>query len=161
MIRLLTLVAALLLAVSARAESVSGPAPKFTLQTLEGKEVSLSDLKGQVIMINFWASWCTPCRQEMPLLNEIYDTYKKAGFTLVGINLDEDKGDAEDFLKKVPVTFPVLHDPLGAVAELYDNRAMPSSYFIDRQGKLAHLHRGYRPGEEKDYKAVIRKLIAQ
>lgn len=159
--RLVTVIAVWLLAFGAHAGSLSGPAPKFTLQTMDGKNVSLSDLKGQVVMINFWASWCAPCRQEMPLLNELYDTYKKAGFTLLGVNLDEEKSEAKGFLKKVPVTFPVLHDPMGAVAELYDNRAMPSSYFIDRKGNLTHVHRGYRPGEEKDYKAVIRKLIAQ
>lgn len=159
--RLLTLVAALFLCSVVQAGELSGPAPKFNLTSFDGKKMSLADLKGQVVMVNFWASWCGPCRQEMPILNDIYKTYKKAGFILVGINLDEDKGDAEGFMKKVPVKFPVLHDPDGAVAEKYKNQAMPSSYFIDRKGNLAYLHQGYRPGEEADYKKVIKKLIAQ
>lgn len=159
--RVFLALAAILMSLAAQAGELSGPAPKFTLKTFDGKTVNLSDLKGQVVMVNFWASWCTPCRQEMPKLNELYASYKKAGFTLVGINLDEVKADAEGFMNKVPVKFPVLHDPDGKVADLYKNQAMPSSYFIDRKGNLAYLHQGYRPGEEKDYKAVIRKLIAQ
>lgn len=146
---------------TASAGELSGPAPGFTLQTLDGKKVSLSDYKDHVVMINFWASWCGPCREEMPLLNEIYETYKKAGFVLLGINLDDDAAAAEAFLKKTPVVFPVLSDPSGKVADKYKNQAMPSSYFIDRTGNLAYLHQGYRPGEEADYKKIIRKLLAQ
>lgn len=137
------------------------PAPDFTLKTLNGESVRLADLRGQVVMINFWASWCGPCRQEMPLLNKIHDDYHKAGFTLLGINLDEQTSAAKAFLKTTPVTFPVLHDEGGKVADLYKNTAMPSSYFIDKKGKIAHLHRGYRPGEEQDYRKQIRKLLAQ
>lgn len=147
--------------VSTGAGELSGPAPAFTLQTLEGKKVSLSDYKDQVVMINFWASWCGPCRQEMPYLNKLYDTYKKAGFVLLGVNLDEDVAAAKKFLDKTPVTFPVLLDPTGKVADQFKNQAMPSSYFIDREGNLAYLHQGYRPGEEAQYKKVIRALLAQ
>lgn len=146
---------------STGARELSGPAPAFTLETLEGEKVSLSDYKDQVVMINFWASWCGPCRQEMPYLNELYDTYKKAGFVLLGVNLDEDAAAAKKFLDKTPVTFPVLLDPTGKVADQYKNQAMPSSYFIDREGNLSYLHQGYRPGEEAQYKKVIRALLAQ
>lgn len=143
------------------AGELSGPAPAFSLKNLSGEKVSLSDYKGQVVMINFWASWCGPCREEMPLLNDIYDDYKKAGFVLLGITLDEDISEAQAFLGKTPVTFPILSDASGKVADAYKNQAMPSSYFIDRKGNLAHLHQGYRPGEEAKYKKVIRKLLAQ
>lgn len=150
-----------LFSLSVTAKELSGPAPGLTLQTFDGKKVSLSDYKGQVIMLNFWASWCGPCRQEMPELNKLYDTYKKAGFVLLGINLDDSKAAVDKALQKTPVTFPVLLDPQGKVAELYKNQAMPSSYFIDRDGNLAYLHQGYRPGEEAEYKKIIRKLLAQ
>ncbi len=160
--RVLLVLVALFFSFAAQAGELSGPAPQFSLMNFDGKKVSLSDFKGQVVMVNFWASWCGPCRQEMPLLNEIYKSYKKAGFTLVGVNLDEVKSDALGFLKKTgSVDFPMLQDPEGKVADLYKNQAMPSSYFIDRKGNLAYLHQGYRPGEEKDYKSVIKKLLAQ
>lgn len=145
---------------SVQAKKLSGPAPSFALKSLDGKTVKLSDFKGQVVMINFWASWCGPCREEMPLLEELYSDYRKAGFVLLGITIDEDVADAEGFLKKSPVSFPILSDPKGEVADLYNNQAMPSSYFVDRRGNLAHLHKGYKPGDEKNYKSVIRKLIA-
>jgi peroxiredoxin len=145
----------------AMAGEVSGPAPAFTLTTLDGKKVSLSDYKGQVVMINFWASWCGPCRQEMPLLNEIYTSYKKAGFVLLGVSVDESADDAKGFLAKTPANFPILHDAGGTVADLYKNQAMPSSFFVDRKGNLSHVHKGYKPGEENDYKKVIKKLLAE
>lgn len=159
--QIITVIFACLLSVALQAKELSGPAPDFALTTLDGEKVKLSDLKGHVVMINFWASWCGPCRQEMPLLNDIYASYKKAGFVLLGVNLDESAEDAKAFLKKTPVNFPVLMDSKGQVADLYKNQAMPSSYFVDRKGDLVYLHQGYRPGEEEDYKKVIKKLLAQ
>lgn len=158
---LLGIVSIMILAISVHAENLSGPAPGFSLKTIEGKTVQLSDYKGQVVMINFWASWCGPCREEMPLLEAMYSSYKKAGFVLLGITIDENINDAKEFLGKSPVTFPILSDNKGKVASLYKNRAMPSSYFIDRQGNLAYLHKGYRPGDEKSYKSTIKSLLAK
>lgn len=158
---LITAVLALFISVSAYAKDLSGPAPDFTLTNLKGEKVSLSSLKGKVVMINFWASWCGPCRQEMPLLEGIAKQYSKAGFELLGINLDEETSDAKAFLKGSPVTFPILLNPTMSVAELYKNTAMPSSYFIDKKGNLAHLHQGYRKGEEANYHKQIKKLLAQ
>lgn len=143
------------------AQELSGPAPDFTLKTREGESVNLADLKGKVVMINFWASWCAPCRQEMPFLDAMYEDFHRAGFVLLGVNLDQNSAAAEKFLADVPVTFPVLMDPKGEVAKLYKNRAMPSSFFIDREGQLAYLHMGYRPGEEEKYRQTVRKLLAQ
>ncbi len=149
------------LSFSVSAKDLSGKAPEFSAKTLTGETVKLSDYKGKVVMINFWASWCGPCRQEMPLLEEMSKEMEKAGFVLLGLNIDEEVGDAKDFLKTSPVTFPVLLDPEGKVAELYQVQTMPSSFFIDRKGNLSHLHSGYKPGEEDDYRKVIKKLLAQ
>lgn len=143
------------------ARELSGPAPDFTLINRDGETVQLADLKGKVVMINFWASWCGPCRQEMPFLDEMYKDFHRAGFVLLGVNLDQNTAAAEKFLADVPVTFPVLMDPKGDVAKLYNNRAMPSSFFVDREGQLAYLHMGYRPGEEEKYRQTVRKLLAQ
>lgn len=158
---LLTTLFASLLAVSAYAKDLSGPAPDFSLKNLKGETVKLSDYKGKVVMINFWASWCGPCRQEMPLLEDMSNELGKAGFVLLGVNVDEDPADAKDFLSDVPVTFQILLDSKMEVAELYKTQAMPSSFFVDKSGNLAHLHAGYKKGEEEDYRKVIKKLLAQ
>ena len=159
--QLITAALLAVLSVGVYAKDLSGPAPDFALKNLKGETVKLSDYKGKVVMINFWASWCTPCRQEMPLLETMSKDLSKAGFVLLGVNLDEDSDDAKDFLSSTPVSFPILLDPTGGVAEKYKNEAMPSSYFVDREGNLAHLHKGYRKGEEADYEKVIKKLLAK
>ena len=134
------------------------PAPNFTLNDADGNAVSLGDLKGQVVMINFWASWCGPCRQEMPLLEQIHRKYEPLGFTLLGVNVEENSADGQAFLKDRPVSFPVLYDPENGVSQLYDVVAMPSTVLIDRQGNVRYLHHGYKPGYENEYMDQIRAL---
>jgi peroxiredoxin len=159
--RIAGLAAALLIAVPALAASPSGPAPQFTLAARGGKDVSLAQYKGQVVMINFWASWCGPCRQEMPLLENIYKRYKKLGFTLLGVNVEPDPKVAEEWLKETPVSFPILYDKESTVSKLYDVAGMPSTVIIDRAGKLRMVHRGYKPGDESEYLDSIRSLIRE
>ena len=160
--RLLTVGILALFSLTVSAKELSGVAPDFSLKNLAGETVKLSDYKGQVVMINFWASWCGPCRQEMPLLNDMSEELSKAGFVLLGVNLDEDVNDARKFLNDIgDMSFPILLDPTAKVADLYKNQAMPSSYFVDREGNLAFLHQGYRKGEEAEYRAVAKKLLAK
>lgn len=153
------LVGAALLSVAALAADLNKPAPDFTLKAMDGSNVKLSELKGKVVMLNFWASWCGPCRQEMPYLEDIYKKYAPAGFVLLGINVDEDSADAKEFLADVPVSFPVLLDSKNTLPELYEVEAMPSTFFVDKDGNLVYLHKGYKPGEEKEYEAQIQKLL--
>lgn len=148
-------------AVSSLAGASAQLAPDFTLPTRAGEAVSLAKLRGQVVMINFWASWCGPCRQEMPLLEQMYQKYNRLGFTLVGVNVDEQPTDAERLLSKVPVSFPVALDSKSAVSKLYNVKAMPSSIFIDRKGTVRYLHPGYRPGDEGKYQEQIRALLKE
>jgi len=143
------------------ASTAAGPAPDFTLKSNSGKNIKLSELRGQVVMINFWASWCGPCRQEMPLLDQLYQRYQPMGFTLLGVNVEEDSGAADKILKEIPVSFPVLYDNKSKVSESYQVQAMPSTFLIDRDGKLRYLHKGYRPGTEEDYQKQIRELIRE
>lgn len=140
---------------------LSGPAPDFTLKSRDGKNIRLSDLRGQVVMLNFWASWCGPCRQEMPILDDLYKRYGKAGFTLLGVNVEQDSSLGEKYLKDTPVNFPILWDPTSKVSQLYNVDAMPSTVMIDRDGNMRYLHRGYKPGYEKDYKKQIKELIRE
>jgi peroxiredoxin len=140
---------------------LSGVAPDFDLAARDGGQVSLADLKGQVVMVNFWASWCGPCRQEMPHLEALYQRYSSLGFTLLGVNVDKDAGDAQEFLDETSVSFPILFDPESAVSELYDVIAMPSTVLVDREGNMRFIHHGYKPGYENDYQAQIRALIRE
>lgn len=158
----LALLAFLVLAsVQTHAAKANASAPDFTLASNQGKNLRLKEQRGEVIMINFWASWCGPCRQEMPFLDELHQRYSKAGFQIWGVNMDADKADAEHMLKKIPVSFPILFDPEGKVGSAYNVEAMPSSIFIDREGKIRHIHKGYRPGEEATYKKYIKELIRE
>ena len=158
---LLMTIAASLLALSVNAGELSGPAPDVTLKSTDGKNIRLADLKGNVVMVNFWASWCGPCRQEMPLLEKMYNDYKDAGFVLLGVNVDAEAEDRDKFLKETTVTFPILDDSDNTATEEFGVEAMPSSYFVDKDGNLAYLHKGYKPGEEDDYIAQIKKLLAK
>jgi thiol-disulfide isomerase/thioredoxin len=143
------------------ASGPSGPAPQFTLEARGGSKISLTQYKGQVVMLNFWASWCGPCRQEMPLLENIYKKYGKMGFTLIGVNVEPDSKAAEGFLKQTPVSFPVIYDKDSTVSKAYDVSGMPSTVIIDRKGNIRVLHRGYKPGDENEYQDSIRTLVRE
>jgi peroxiredoxin len=137
------------------------PAPDFTLPARDGGNVRLSDLRGQVVMINFWATWCGPCRQEMPLLQQIQAKYEPLGFTLVGINVEPDSAAAVTWLKQVSVSFPILFDQKNVVAEQFGVQGMPSSVFVDRAGNVRYVHRGYQPGDEAKYADMVRSLAKE
>lgn len=149
------------LAVSSLVGASASIAPPFMLPSRAGDNVSLDKLKGQVVMINFWASWCGPCRTEMPLLEQMYKRYSPLGFTLLGVNVEADTKDAEKWLAATPVTFPVLFDKESKVSKMYDVSAMPSTVFIDRKGNMRYLHRGYKNGDESEYLNQIRALLKE
>ena len=136
-------------------------APNFTLKSKEGENVRLSDHRGQVVLLNFWASWCGPCRQEMPILDDMHNKYKSLGFTVLGVNLDAKSSKAIKYLKDTPVTFPVLYDPKGDVSGEYGVQIMPSTVIIDKDGKVRYLHEGYKTGYENDYIKQVKKLLRE
>ena len=142
-----------------QAVAVSEIAPDFTLKSIDGKNTRLKEYRGQVVLINFWASWCGPCRQEMPLLERIDERYKDAGFTVLGVNVEGKAGPAKEVATKAGVSFPVLVDEGQKVSELYDLESMPSSVVVDRDGVVRYVHRGYKPGDEAKYLEVVKKLI--
>ena len=151
----------LLFSANLQAETLEGVAPDFTLKSRSGENVKLSELRGDVVMINFWASWCAPCRQEMPLLEEMYKKYNDLGFVLLGVNVEEDSSKAAELLREVPVSFPVLYDNTNKVTKLYKVVAMPSTVMVDRDGNMRYLHRGYLPGYEAEYIKQIKELIRE
>lgn len=137
------------------------PAPNFTLKSNAGKNIKLSELRGEVVLLNFWASWCGPCRTEMPLLGKIHDKYKGMGFTVLGVNVEEDSAPAISIVNKTKINFPVLFDVSNSVSKLYHVSAMPSTVLIDRDGNMRYLHEGYKSGDENKYKEWIKKLLQE
>jgi peroxiredoxin len=148
-------------ATAATPAAAAQPAPDFSLDARGATKLSLSQYRGQVVMLNFWATWCGPCRQEMPLLEAMYKRYKSMGFTLIGVNVEPDSKSAEEFLAKLPVSFPVAFDTESKVSKLYNVQGMPNSVIIDRKGRTRVLHRGYHPGDENEYLDQIRALIRE
>ena len=137
----------------------SAAAPDFTLRTMNGPNLRLAEQRGRVVMVNFWATWCGPCRQEMPQLDRLYQKYRASGFVLLGVNVDDDARKAADVAAKLGVSFPVLLDTDKAVSKLYDLSTMPSTVLIDREGKVRYVHRGYLTGYEDNYDKQIRELL--
>jgi peroxiredoxin len=146
---------------SATAGELSGAAPAFELAGRDGGRVALADLEGEVVLVNFWATWCGPCREEMPHLEALYQRYSDLGFTLLGVNVEEDSSGADEFLAGTPVSFPILFDPENEVSRLYNVVAMPSTVLIDRAGNMRFIHHGYKPGYENDYQSQIRALLRE
>jgi len=125
-----------------RTPNVGDPAPDFTLKTLDGEKVSLSDFKGQPVLINFWATWCPPCRFEMPAIEKAWQQYKDDGFVVLAVDVEEPISVVQRFVENFGLTFPILLDYKGDVSDLYRLRAFPTSYFVGRDGKIVVAHRG-------------------
>src|ERR1700691_96367 len=138
-------------ALPAASVTAGAPAAAFQLPAAAGDPVSLAELKGQVVLINFWASWCGPCRQEMPILDQMYRKYKAAGFTLLGINVEPKSVDAISFLKATPVSFPILFDTQSKVSNLYEVSGMPSTVIVDLFRNVRSVHHGYKLVFERQY----------
>jgi peroxiredoxin len=136
-------------------------APDFTLKGSDGRNLRLQEQRGQVVLVNFWATWCGPCRQEMPHLNRLYSKYHDSGFTLLGVNIDDDPRTAANAAARLGLKFPVLLDADKAVSKLYDLGSMPATVLIDRDGRVRYLHRGYREGMEEAYERQIRELVKE
>jgi peroxiredoxin len=141
------------------AVSLSALAPDFTLHALGGPNLRLQEQRGRVVMLNFWATWCAPCRQEMPQLNKLYEKYRTSGFVLLSVNVDDDTRHAADAAAKLGLKFPVLLDTDKSVSRQYDLNTMPSTVLIDRDGRVRYLHRGYVVGDEDLYDKQIRDLL--
>lgn len=133
-------------------------APDFVLPGRD-QPVSLSTLHGKVVYLDFWASWCTPCRKSFPWMNTMQQRYGDRGLVIVAVNLDKERALAERFLKETPARFTISFDPEGKVAAAYKVRGMPSSYLIDPQGRIRSSHIGFRETGADDLEKTIQSLL--
>ncbi len=134
---------------------------QLNLPDRSGNTVHLSDYKGKVILVDFWASWCVPCRASFPWMNTMQKKYHKQGLQILAINLDKEAAEVERFLAQYPASFKILLDPQGQTAKQFDVKGMPSSYLFDRNGNLVHQHIGYRLSQQSHYEQQIQELLKQ
>jgi thiol-disulfide isomerase/thioredoxin len=127
----------------------------------ENQSLDLNQYKGKVLYVDFWASWCGPCAKSFPFLNEMHEQFKDQGLQIVGVNLDENADDAKAFLAKYPASFTVAADVSKQCAKDFAVKAMPSSYLIDRNGVVQHVHLGFRPGEAQELRTLVEKLLSE
>lgn len=139
----------------------NAPAPDFTLKSNSGENLRLSEEAGNIVIVNFWASWCGPCREELPAFEALYQNYADLGVTVYAVNVDDDSSKASSLLKDINVTFPVLFDPDGDVSQLYDVSAMPTTVMIDRDGNARVIHKGYKSGDESKYEEALNALLRE
>jgi thiol-disulfide isomerase/thioredoxin len=163
-LRLLSLLMAISLSsLSAQAlENLDGPAKSCPIKAIkDGKEISLSVLKGKVVYLDFWASWCRPCALSFPYMNELSKKYRSDGLELVAVSLDESKDEANSFLSQHPVDFSIAHDPEGECPKAYGVQTMPTSYLVDRKGNLRYTHRGFNSTDRNEIDAAVIKLLQE
>ena len=135
-------------------------APDFSLQSLDGKAYKLSDLKGKIVLIDFWATWCGPCREELPIIEKLHREFKDKNLVVLGIS-NEDRDTIEKFLKNNPLTFPILLDEKGKVAKSYRVVAIPRLLLIDKTGKIRKDILGYNPRNEEILRELIERLLKE
>lgn len=133
--------------------------PDFSLPDQNRQQISLTQLNGKVVLINFWATWCTPCREELPHFERLYQQYQSEDFEILAINVGDDKNKIDAFLSNIDISFPVLLDSDAQVSRLYEVNAMPTTIIIDKLGRQRMLHLGYRSGDEEKYYALITTLL--
>lgn len=146
-------------AFAAPSDLIGKAAADFALRSLEQENIRLSEQLGEVVVLNFWATWCGSCRQEMPLLDELYLKYRRAGLVLLSINIDEDTDRAAEMATTLGVSYPVLLDTRNEVARAYEIGTMPSTVLIDREGTIRYVSEGYKPGYERRYTDKLRELL--
>ncbi|MEM7608700.1 MAG: TlpA disulfide reductase family protein [Myxococcota bacterium] len=149
----------LLVSASAYALRQGARAPEIGLRDTDGNMLRLADLRGKVVLVDFWASWCAPCREEIPFLNELQESFGD-DLVVVGVNIDRDESNMRQFMRRTPMEFRVVHDAAGGrVAERYEPPRMPSSYLIDQRGIVRHVFAGYRASDGDEIRSRVRRLV--
>ncbi len=150
-----------LVAAGASALDAGARMPEIGLRDGGGHEITLASLRGQVVLVDFWASWCEPCADSMPVLERLYTTYRGRGFTIVGVSQDRERARMTQFIERHRVTFPIVLDESHAVAGRYRPARMPTSFLVDRRGIVRHVHAGYRASDVAGLEREIQTLLEQ
>lgn len=137
------------------------PSLAHTVLNSQDKAVSLQEFKGQVVYLDFWASWCGPCRKSFPWMSQMQAKYKAQGLAVVAVNLDVDSALAREFLTKIPANFNLRFNPEGDVAQAYDLQGMPSSFLFNRNGELVQQHMGFFDEKKSTYEQEIKSLLEE
>ncbi|MEI6269422.1 MAG: TlpA disulfide reductase family protein [Methylococcaceae bacterium] len=150
------------LATTAYAGELPRETPNCALTSLNDTQpLNLQQFRGKVVYVDFWASWCGPCAQSFPFMNDLDRDLKDQGLQVIGVNLDENIDEAKQFLDKRPASFITAVDAEQQCAKNFDVKAMPSSYLIDRKGVIRHVHLGFRPGEAEEFRILVEQLLAE
>jgi thiol-disulfide isomerase/thioredoxin len=152
---------ALALSMPSITASTSKPTPNVAVHTADGVTVRLADYKGKVVLIDFWASWCPPCKTSFPALDMLYRAYQAKGLEVLAVNLDERRQDADTFLDAHPHRLTVLYDPKGVSPQAFGVKGMPSSFLIDRAGNIRFTHMGYSGNVDDSYRQEIAQLLSE
>lgn len=159
----LTLLVSVIALATSFSKEKTASAPDFKGITPSGEVIKLSDYKGKVVLLDFWASWCTPCREEFPFLIDLYNENKGKDFIVLAINLDEQLADMKKFISKLgtKVPFPVIVDKEGKIPAIYNVEAMPTSIFIDKRGVMRYRHRGFTESHKQRYIKELKILLSE
>lgn len=149
------------LAASVAAVETGARAPELAGRTLDGQPLRMANLRGKVVIVDFWASWCAPCREEMPVLERLYQRYREQGLVVVGVSVDRTERNARGFLRRTRVSFPIIHDSDHAIANRYSPPKMPSSYIVDRRGVIRYVHEGFRAEDGPRMEREVRTLLRE
>lgn len=160
--RLLMLLTLPLFAVGSSAADLAGnEAPDFVLKSMSGENLRLSEYRGEVVLINFWTSWCGDCRESMPALNDLYERYREVGFQVLSINMDRKREEGSEMATNLGMRHPVLFDRGQKVSKEYEIDSLPVILLVDREGVVRHVNEGYRRGREEIYLQQLRALLRE
>jgi len=134
-------------------------APELGLSDINGHALRISSLRGKVVVVDFWASWCGPCRESFPFWNRLQSRYGSQGLVVVGVSVDRDMSNVRTFLRRNPAQFRVVHDPGHAIADRYRPATMPSTFIVDKRGVVRFVHRGFRSSDTRDLESQIQGLL--
>jgi peroxiredoxin len=148
-------------AAHADALDAGGKMPEIGLKDLSGRVVNTASLAGKVVVIDFWATWCAPCREELPVLQKLYKKYGAQGLVVVGVSVDKEADNIKQFMQKMPLSFPIVHDAAHSVSGKYAPPRMPSSYLVDRKGIVRYVHGGYRAEDAAAFEKEIQGLLGK
>lgn len=159
MLTRLLVILALLAPVPAPALEAGEMVPEIALTDGQGRGLRLADSRGSVVYLDFWASWCAPCKQSFPWLDALRQRYAERGLRVIAVNLDQERPAADRFLSRLPVGFTIAYDPPGDSARAFGVTAMPHSFLIDRDGRVRQIHRGFRDGDRGEREAEVRRAL--